>query len=140
MKLRTMLLASATVMFAGSAMAADLTNPFFVAEEGAFTSETGIEKGRTEYKKDNGAQDTLVVYEKVEYGVTNNLAVNASIANVFDKEGEYNNDHNVIYDLGVAYNMHEGDWVAQVNAGYMTLDPEDFHGKRAKLQIGRAHV
>ena len=47
MKFRTILLASAAVMFAGSAMAADLTNPFYLPGQGKFASDTTVDYSRT---------------------------------------------------------------------------------------------
>lgn len=47
MKFRTILLASAAVMFAGSAMAADLTNPFYLPGQGKFASDTTVDYSHT---------------------------------------------------------------------------------------------
>lgn len=137
MKLRTMLLASAAVMFAGSAMAADLTNPFYLPGQGEFTSDTAVAYSRDKAKHHNGVEENLLLGEEVAYGVTDNFAVRGTIANKFDEQGEYNNDHNFVYDLGAAYNMRDGNVLGQVSASYTTWNPKDFFGKReAKAVMG----
>ena len=112
MKFRTMLLASAAVMFTSSAFAADITNPFFLPTQGKFLSDTSVEFSR--YKSDNGvAEDVdknLYANETLSYGLTDNLALVGSIGNTFDynKDDRYNNDHNFDYMLGVKYNHNFG--------------------------------
>lgn len=134
MNYRTILLASAAVMFAGSAMAADLTNPFYLPGEGQLTSDTSFEYGREKMKHHAGADDSEVIAEEVMYGVSDNFALKGVIANAFDTEGRYNNDHNFGYEIGGAYNMRNGNVLGQVNASYATWNPKDFYGKRnAKL-------
>ena len=131
MKLRTMLLASAAVMFAaGTASAADLTGAFYLPGEGKFASDTKLEANRTEYKHTNYKEDSMYLSEEVTYGVTNDFAVFGRIGNEFDTEGEYNNDHNFDYEVGAAYNMRSGDVLMQVRGSYETYNPEDRFGKR----------
>ncbi len=131
MKLRTMLLASAAVMFAaGTASAADLTGAFYLPGEGKFASDTKLEANRTEYKHTNYKEDSMYLSEEVTYGVTNDFAVFGRIGNEFDTEGEYNNDHNFDYEVGAAYNMRSGDVLMQVRGSYETYNPKDFKGKR----------
>ena len=130
MKLRTMLLASAAVMFAGSAMAADLTNPFYLPGQGEFTSDTVVDYSRTKMKHDMPTSEQTTVAEEIVYGVTDNFAVRGMIANEFDTQGEYNNDHNFDYELGAAYNMRGGNVLGQVAVNYMTWNPKDFYGHR----------
>ena len=130
MKLRTMLLASAAVVFAaGTASAADLTGALYLPGEGKFASDTKLETNRTEYKK-GGKEDAMYLSEEVTYGVTDNFAVFGRIGNEFDTEGEYNNDHNFDYEVGAAYNMRSGDVLMQVRGSYETYNPEDRFGKR----------
>ena len=62
MKLRTLLLASAAVMFTTSAMAVDITNPFYLPAKGKFLSDTKIQMNRG--KTDNG---TVEHERKVSY-------------------------------------------------------------------------
>lgn len=128
MNYRTILLASAAVMFAGSAMAADLTNPFYLPGQGQMTSDTTVEYSRNKMKHGMGAEDALVAAEEVTYGVNDNLAIHGTIANAFDIEGEYNNSHNFAYDIGASYNLKADKILAQVSASYATLNPKDFLG------------
>ncbi len=130
MKLKTMLLASAAVMFAGSAMAADLTNPFYAPSEGEFTSDTAVAHERTSYKHGVAADKQTVLGEKLTYGVTDQLAVWGAVTNYFDTNHEYNNDHNFTYNIGTGYNMRDGNILAQVAAEYTTFNPKDFYGHK----------
>lgn len=128
MKLRTMLLASAAVMFAGSAMAADLTNPFYLPGQGEFTSDTKVDYRRAEFDHHDFKGDAWRAAEEVAYGVSDNLAVFGVIGNDFDSEGYFNNGHNFDYELGAAYNMKSGNLLSQVKASYYTIDPKDYLG------------
>ena len=128
MKLRTMLLASAAVMFAGSAMAADLTNPFYLPGQGEFTSDTKVDYRRAEFDHNDFKGDAWRAAEEVAYGVSDNLAVFGVLGNDFDTEGYFNNDHNFDYELGAAYNMKSGNLLSQVKASYYTIDPKDYLG------------
>lgn len=130
MKFRTILLASAAVMFAGSAMAADLTNPFYTPSEGKFTSDTAVSHSRDKLKHHAGVDKATMLSEEVAYGITDQLAVLGTIVNHFDANNGYNNDHNFEYNLGVNYNMRDGNVLSQVAAGYTTWNPKDFYGKR----------
>ena len=106
MKLKSVLLASVAVLFAGSASAADLTSPFFVPSQGKMTSDTKVQYGRTHV--DNGIYDNLYASEELAYGITNNLAVFGTIGNHFDIEKEFNNSHNFDYEIGAKYNHNFG--------------------------------
>lgn len=130
MKLRTMLLASAAVMFAGSAMAADLTNPFYLPGQGKFTSDTKVDYRRTEFDHSNVKLDAWRASEEVTYGITDNFAVFGTLGNDFDTEGYYNNDHNFDYEVGAAYNVSKDNVLAQVKASYYTFNPKDYLGHR----------
>ena len=130
MKFRTMLLASAAVMFAGSAAAADLTNPFYLPSQGNIASDTTVSYNRTEYDHSKDKDDAWSAKEEITYGVTDNLAVFGSIENEFDSEGKYNNDHNFDYEIGAAYNMSKDGLLAQIRGSYATFNPKDFEGKR----------
>ena len=131
MKFRTMLLASAAVMFAaGTASAADLTGAFYMPGEGKFTSDTRVEYSRTEFNDSEYKNDSWSAAEEVAYGVTDNFTVFGTLYNEFDTEGYYNNDHNFKYQAGAAYNMRSGNLLAQVRGSYYTYNPKDFEGKR----------
>ena len=132
MKFRTILLASAAVMFAGSAAAADLTNPFYLPGQGEFTSDTSVSYSRNKFKHGWGVDEQWSATEEVQYGVTDNFAVKAAINNEFDTQGEYNNDHNFDYTVGAAYNMSHGSWLGQVGLNYNTYDLDTWYGKKAR--------
>ena len=126
MKLKSVLLASAAVLFAGSAVAADLTNPFYLPGKGQMTSDTKIEYFRE--KDGNGHYDNYFASEELAYGLTDNLAIVGTLGNYFDHEGEYNNSHNFDYEIGAKYNMEHGRIKAQVAASYYTYNPKSFLG------------
>lgn len=134
MKLKSVLLASAAVLFAGSASAADLTSPFFVPSQGKITSDTKVEHSRTHWSErygnfyKSGVEDATVAREELAYGITNNLAVFGVIGNYFDNEGEYNNSHNFDYEIGARYNKDFGRIKTQVSGSYYTYDPKSFEG------------
>ena len=133
MKFRTMLLASAAVMFTSSAFAADITNPFFLPTQGKFLSDTSVEFSRD--KMDNGvaeyADKEVYANETLSFGLTDNLALVGSIGNTFDVNEDYrmNNDHNFDYMLGVKYNHNFGKVLTQVGAYYWTADEQSFYGQ-----------
>ena len=128
MKLKSVLLASVAVLFAGSASAADLTSPFFVPSQGKMTSDTKIEYGRTHV--DDGIDDSLYASEELAYGITNNFAVFGTIGNHFDIEKEFNNSHNFDYEIGAKYNHNFGNIKTQVAGSYYTYDPKSWYGHR----------
>ncbi len=133
MNYKTILMASAAVMFATAASAKDITNPFYLPEQGKVLSDTSIEMSRTNLKHGIGNVDkSLYANEEITYGVTDNFSIFGSIGNEFDStqfsSGDYNNDHNFDYMLGAKYNMQAGNWLAQVGAYYYTFDPESWYG------------
>ncbi len=128
MNYRTMLLATAAVLFSSQAMAADLTNPFYVPGQGQILSTTNAGYARAKAKHDRGVAEGYYAAETLEYGITDNFSINGSIANVFDTQGSFNNDHNFAYQLGAKYNVQSGKTLFQASAYYATLDPQDFYG------------
>jgi len=137
MNYKTILLASAAVVFAGTASAADLTNPFYAPSEGRFSSDTMIGHARLKYKhhSDRTIKDT-VLSEEIAYGINDNLAVHAKITNNFDTMGDYNNDHNFTYNVGAGYNVRSGDLLAQIAADYTTSNPKSYWGHKAAKEMG----
>lgn len=132
MKLKSVLLASVAVLFAGSASAADLTSPFFVPSQGKMTSDTKVQYGRTHV--DDGIYDSMYASEELAYGITNNFAVFGTIGNHFDvdhldDEG-FNNSHNFDYEIGAKYNHNFGNIKTQVAGSYYTFDPKSWYGHR----------
>lgn len=133
MKFRTLLLASAAVMFTTSAMAVDITNPFYLPTKGKFLSDTSVEmnRGKTDSGVEEGVEKSAYAREELTYGVTDNFAVVAGIGNTFDynKDDDYNNDHNFDYSLGVKYNYVNGKLMTQAGAMYNTWNEKSWYGK-----------
>lgn len=132
MKMKTLLLATAVTVFcASSAMAADLTNPFYLPKKGNVTFDTKIQYEHDKYRYDAGKDKALDASAEITYGITDNLSVFGNLENEFDSDGEYNNDHNFNYTIGVAYNTSFDKVLAQVRASYYTFDPASHWGSEA---------
>lgn len=136
MNFRTLLLASAAVMVAGAASAkdiADFTNPFSLPTEGKVLSDTRADYGRlrTDTGTNESVSEKMYVSEEVTVGLGNGFAVTGRIGNTFDEEGEFNNDHNFDYALGVKYNHDFGKVLTQVGASFSAYDPQSFYGQAA---------
>lgn len=130
MKLKTLLATTAfSLLVANTTLAADLTGAFYLPGENQFTSDTKLDIQRTKYKQGSGIEDEVELNQEIFYGLTDNLSVFGEIGNDFDTEGEYNNDHNFDYEIGVAYNMRQGNLLAQVRGSYYTYNPKDRYGK-----------
>ena len=135
MNYKTMLMASAAVLFASQAMAQDLTGAFSVPGKGQILSDTTISMSRAKWKETfwgdeyRGANDGRYAAEFIEYGITDNFSINAGIENEFDTEGRFNNDHNFDYTVGAKYNTRFDDVLFQVAGRYETYNPKDFLGK-----------
>lgn len=151
MSYKTLLMASAAVLFSTQAMAQDLTGAFSVPGEGQFISDTAIGMTRTKTTKHTPGwgsvsitEDGLYAAETLEYGITDNFSINGSIVNAFDRDvvdplydyygwGDrttYNNDHNFAYELGAKYNMRFDDVLFQIAPSYTTWDPKSWFGHR----------
>ena len=133
MNYRTILMASAAVLLSTQAMAADITNPFFTPSAGEFTSNTEAgyfrEKGTSRANGD--VDEAWTATETLEYGITDNVSVHASVANVFDTAREFNNDHNFMYSIGATYNTRVNSVLFQASVDYLTYDEQDFDGSEA---------
>ena len=132
MNYKTMLLASAAVLFSSQAMAADLTGALYVPGEGQLTSDTILSQSRVKGKHGMGAGDATTLAEVLEYGVTDQLTVLGSIANAFDVEGNLNNSHNFEYAVGAKYTTKLCDKTTfQVAVDYETWKPRTWYGHQA---------
>lgn len=131
MNYKTMLLATAAVFASTQAMAADITGAFAVPGEGQFLSDTSLGYNRAKAKHHGGVGEQTYAAETLEYGLTDAVSVNATIANLFDTQGGYNNDHNWAYALGAKYNTNFDKVLFQVAGTYATADSNDFYGHRA---------
>jgi len=135
MNYKTTLLAGAAVLFAGQAMAADLTGALYTPNKGQLTSDTTLSYAREKAKHHWGAWDQVTLGETLEYGITDAFAINAGIANEFDTEGGYNNDHNFDYSLGAKYTKDLCNKLTfQVDAEYYTWNPKDFYGHHTPMR------
>lgn len=133
MNYKTMLLTTAAVLFSSQAMAADLTNPFYVPNEGQLVSTTQAGYERAKFKhNERGVEEGYYAAETLEYGLTDNFSVNGTLANLFDTQGQYNNDHNFVYQLGAKYNTRFDNTLFQASVNYTTFDPQSFVGSEAK--------
>ncbi len=134
MNYRTILLATATVMFAGAANAEDITAPMYLPGTGKVLSDTSVQYDRTKLKHNGGAAEDFRAAEEITYGVTDDFAVVAELGNQFDFKGltnqEDNHDHNFDYKIGAKYNMQNGNWLAQVGGSYYTFNPKSWYGHR----------
>ncbi len=131
MNYKTMLLASAAVLFASQAMAQDLTGAFSVPGKGQIMSDTRLGLTREKARHHWWADDGLYASEELEYGITDQFSVNAGIANLFDREGWYNNDHNFEYNLGAKYTTRLCNGLLfQASGHYTTYNPKDFYGHK----------
>lgn len=134
MNYKTILLASAAVMFAGAATAEDFTGSLYLPSQGKVLSDTSFVRDRVKFKNNAGVAEGVYLQEQMTYGVTDNFSVVGMIGNHFDWAGwtnqEFNNDHNFDYGLGVKYNMRHNRIVGQVGVGYYTYNPKSFFGHR----------
>ena len=138
MNYRTMLLATAAVLFSSQAMAADITNPFYTPNKGQIVSDTNVGYYRTKAKHDGGVAEGYYAAETLEYGITDKFSINGTIANMFDTQGKYNNDHNFAYRIGAKYNTNCDKILLQVAANYMTLEPQSWYGNQATNKWSKA--
>ena len=137
MNFKTILLTTAAVaVVAGVANAKDFTGSLFLPSKGQVFSDTSIDIIRTKYKSTYGgyvAKD-LRASEHLTYGINDNLSVYAGIYNYFNfsgiTNGEYNNDHNFAYDLGVKYNYNFDRILTQIGVGYSTYKLASWYGHR----------
>ncbi len=138
MKFRTLLMASAAVLVAAPAFAADdITAAFYTPAQGKFLSSTTLESRRI--KLDDGGAvfgeeiaKALAASEELTYGVTDNFAVFGTVANAFNVEKDYNNNRNFAYELGAKYTMTYGKVLGQVALAYQTYDPRSWYGKEGE--------
>ena len=154
MNYKTMLLASAAVLFANQAMAQDLTGAFSVPGKGQIMSETtaGLTRTKTSAKaKGYGTyasmiQDGRYMSETLEYGITDKISINGSIVNAFDVDTQadvinhfededynFNNDHNFMYTLGAKYNTQFNDVLFQAALEYETWQPTTWFGHKPEI-------
>lgn len=97
---------------ATSAMAVELTNPFYVPAKNTFASTTGYEFNTTtkNHRSDFRSKEyNQTVSEALSYGLTDDWSVDASISNTWQKYTALSytdrDDKNVDFALGTTYNI-----------------------------------
>ncbi|MFI3241335.1 MAG: hypothetical protein R3Y43_02075 [Alphaproteobacteria bacterium] len=131
MKLKTLLLTSAAILGATNAMATDITSPFYLPEIDEGLSTTSVEYSRVNMDETSNQSKGWYVKEEIAYGLSDNLALTASIGNTFDnkwvgREGDYNNSHNFDYSVGAKYNEFYGNVLTQYSFTYETFQAKSF--------------
>ena len=115
--LKQTLIALGVLAVAGTAAAADITNPFYLPQKGQVGSITSTDFSRGQYKDkwdDNSKFYNTNVTEELQFGLTNSLALIANIGNTFSKikysngDGSYTTDKedkNIAWETGLAWNI-----------------------------------
>ncbi len=116
------LLLVSTMMLATSAMASEITNPFYLPTEGSLFSTTSADFTKIRVKQgDNKAKAyTQNVNEVVQYGIADNWSVDVEIGNTWQR-AKYGFEDNTNFDfkLGTTYNIYKtGPLNVQTNVAY----------------------
>ena len=132
--LKQTLLAFTVLGFAGSAAAADITNPFFLPESLHVSSVTSASFSERDYKDKNWFKAlrtyTKAATEQLAFGVLNNLAVIGSLAKDWNKEKDregtfdtwkYKND--LDWTAGLAWNILHCNTKLQLSSVYGQITP-----------------
>lgn len=141
--LKKSLLMLSVMSMATAATAADITNPFYLVQDGQFGSVTSVEllryvaKDRNDYTKSN----QIIATEEVRYGLTDNVALKLSVGNTWDKwkgnwtdedpapyETEKDNE-NFKWSAGLGWNVLSGPARLQVSAEYGQDRLKNFDGE-----------
>lgn len=127
------LLVAGVLSLATAASALELTNPFYVPTKGTIASTTTYDFETTTVK--NKGADLRVkeydhyVSEALSYGLTDNLSLDASIANTFAKGTFYGitdrEDKNIAFTAGSTWNVLTGPAKLQVSAAYGQDEAKD---------------
>ena len=127
--LKQTLIALGILAVAGTAAAADITNPFYLPTKGQLGSITSADFTRGQYKsnwnEDARSYDTNVT-EELQYGLTDSLALIANIGNTFSKvkfldDGSYTTDKedkNIAWETGLAWNIFNKAFKLQAALAY----------------------
>ena len=115
--LKQTLIALGVIAVAGTAAAADITNPFYLPTKGQVGSITSAEFSRYQYKNSHDLDDSAVrfygttVNEELQYGLTDSLALVANVGNTFEKFNDMyakysdKEDKNIAWEAGFAWNI-----------------------------------
>lgn len=99
--------------FATSAMAAELTNPFYVPAEGKITSTTSYDFSTNTIKNDyagvRGKSYSHTATQTLEYGLSNAWSLGVTVLNSWDKytdlESTDRDDKNIDFEVTSKYNL-----------------------------------
>ena len=136
--LKKSLLVFTVLGIAGSAAAADITNPFYLAQKGQMGSITSVSYDRSVIKNDRTPYWTkghnAVADEQIQYGLNDSVALIGSIGNTWShfKDNEdpmdgyvagyksklYHDDNNINWSAGVAWNILSGPAKLQLSGKY----------------------
>ena len=138
--LKQILLAFGALSVTGTAIAADLTNPFYLAQKGQFGSITSVaakrlvEKNKFDYTKSR----QLILSEEIRYGITDSLAVLGSVGNTWDRwKGNWDSpvfakrrdNENINWAAGLGWNVLTGPARWQLSAQYGQDRLKNFDGE-----------
>lgn len=119
--LKQTLIALSVLTVAGTASAADITNPFYLPTKGQIGSITSADYTRNQYKDKFSGKETTYstnLSEELQYGLTDNIALVANVGNIFAKLKEAflddrdilgsktdKEDKNINWEAGFAWNI-----------------------------------
>lgn len=109
---KKILLAAAGICLSTSAMATELTNPFYLPEYGMIASTTSLQFDKTGFKGPgyNARYYRTMLNENVAVGLADNLSIIASLGNVWDRNnfagGKFETSNsNFDFTVGARYNV-----------------------------------
>lgn len=125
------------LLFSSSALAEDITNPFYMPMKNKMLSETSVSYTKDKYKY-SGMTDTVeqtVLNEDFSFGVSDRFSLTGSLGNRFEASGEktnvywgiggtyafyFENNPEALLQIGASYSQEGGhrDLEAFVRAGY----------------------
>ena len=114
--MKKLLMLSVALCGASAIYAADVTNPFYVAGEGKFLSDTSA----TYQNFDHGWTKSLLATETVSYGVAKGAAVAVKVADswFFNWGSGHEKYDNPAFGISAKYNIVDDAAKVQVEAGY----------------------
>lgn len=127
--LKQTLLAFTVLGFAGTAAAADITNPFFLPEALHVASVTSFDYDHGHVKNDNGSEKFYdkAVTEQLQFGILNNLALVGEMGKNWTRTkeaGVTDRDHNRLdWEAGLAWNILHCNTKLQVSSVYGQEEP-----------------
>jgi len=139
--LKQTLLASSLLCIAGTAVAADVTNPFYLtSEKGEIGFITSAEIKNITEKNEYGYYSKSrqkILKEDMRYGITDSLALIGSIGNTWDRwKGSWDNpdkarrdNENINWSAGLGWNVFSGPARWQLSAQYGQDRLKNFDGE-----------